>query len=561
MRLIAPPVRPSASERGIVLVAALLFVLLSSVLVLTMMVTTTGERTQSSNAQTAKLALYAADAGVRAQQQVLANLAKAKIDSCFAAWVAAGSMPSQPIVASPTTLFPAGTLGPAYSANSANPAFSASGSINYSTGGVSPASQSYDYMYTIVSSGSLNATGGRRVQSHGMLRLSASRGSFSDFLVLTDQFKMANNGTVWFTSSDLFDGRMHTNDGFRFAFQPEFQDRVTQGGANATFYNNGDTPVVADANNNGSIDMPKFYGGYLRSQPTIALPTNANDPQSFSLGLTPNGTAPTTTQVNTALGYPSGGAPSKGYVINDGTNVTGGLYVLGTATTVKVYADTTNDRQYYRISVGPNHMSIEIDPAANKTRVWNKPNTTGSPDNVYTGVPRGVLFASGGISNLAGPDRDVVTGDVPAAMAENQRQLIASPGDIVIQGDLTCDVYDAATNVLGIWSSGGSVRIGNSAPDNLHLDAFVMACGATDGEFRVDNYNSGLPRGTVNLRGGVVARFYGAFYTWDVDGNPVTGFTRHFQYDRRGLIPPLYPTTNRFETDNPTARTLVWKEI
>ena len=81
MRLIAPPVRPSASERGIVLVAALLFVLLSSVLVLTMMVTTTGERTQSSNAQTAKLALYAADAGVRAQQQVLANLAKAKIDS------------------------------------------------------------------------------------------------------------------------------------------------------------------------------------------------------------------------------------------------------------------------------------------------------------------------------------------------------------------------------------------------------------------------------------------------------------------------------------------------
>jgi hypothetical protein len=146
-------------------------------------------------------------------------------------------------------------------------------------------------------------------------------------------------------------------------------------------------------------------------------------------------------------------------------------------------------------------------------------------------------------------------------MAENQRELIASPGDIVIQGDLTCDVYDAATNVLGIWSSGGAVRIGNSAPDNLHLDAFVMACGATDGEFRVDNYNSGMPRGTVNLRGGVVARFYGAFYTWDVDGNPVTGFTRHFQYDRRGLIPPLYPTTNRFETDNPTARTLVWKEI
>jgi Tfp pilus assembly protein PilX len=53
----APPVSPRASERGIVLVASLLFVLLTSVLVLVLMNTTTGERTQSSNVQTAKLAL------------------------------------------------------------------------------------------------------------------------------------------------------------------------------------------------------------------------------------------------------------------------------------------------------------------------------------------------------------------------------------------------------------------------------------------------------------------------------------------------------------------------
>ena len=44
-------------ERGIVLAAALLFVLLSSVLVLTFLTTTVGERSQSSNVQTAKLSL------------------------------------------------------------------------------------------------------------------------------------------------------------------------------------------------------------------------------------------------------------------------------------------------------------------------------------------------------------------------------------------------------------------------------------------------------------------------------------------------------------------------
>src|SRR5262245_33590745 len=110
MRPIVPLVRPRDGERGIALVAALLFVLLASVLVMTIMITTTGERTQSSNAQTAKLSLYAADAGVRTQQQLLANLAKDKIDSCLTGWVAAGSLPSQPIISNPSGLFPAGAL-------------------------------------------------------------------------------------------------------------------------------------------------------------------------------------------------------------------------------------------------------------------------------------------------------------------------------------------------------------------------------------------------------------------------------------------------------------------
>jgi len=563
MRSNVPPVRLRASERGIALVAALLFVLLSSVLVMTIMLTTTGERTQSSNVQTAKLALYAADAGVRTQQQLLANFAKLKMDSCYTAWVAAGSQASQPVITNPGALFPAGTLGSAYAASSSNPAFNATGSIMLSTATVAGTSQTFDYLFTINSSGSLANTGMRNVQSTGVLRLSASRGSFSDYLLLTDKFKMANNGTVWFTSSDQLDGRVHTNDGFKFAFNPVFQDRVTQGAATATFYNNGGAPVVADADNNGSIDNPQFFGGYMRSQPTITLPTNANDAQMSSIGLTPNGSAPTSAQINQALTGSATGTPlSQGYVVNNGTSVTGGLYIYGTATNVKVFADTVTDRQYYQIFIGASHESIEIDPAANVTRVWDKAAYGGLPDHVYTGVPNGVMFASGGISNLVGPDRDASTGAVPPAMAINQKELIASPGDIVINGDLTCDQYDSATNVLGIFSSGGAVRIGSGAPDNVHLDAFVMACGATTGEFRVDGYNSGPTRGAVNLRGGVVASFYGAFYTWDVNGNPVTGYTRNFHYDRRGLIPPLYPTTGvALKVDSPTARTIAWKEI
>jgi len=65
----------------------------------------------------------------------------------------------------------------------------------------------------------------------------------------------------------------------------------------------------------------------------------------------------------------------------------------------------------------------------------------------------------------------------------------------------------------------------------------------------------------MNLRGGVVSKFYGAFYTADANGNPITGFSRSFHYDRRGLIPPMYPSNGVFKTDVPTARTIAWKEI
>ena len=572
MRSIASPTRPCgrvprphANERGIVLVAALLFVMLASVLVLTLMTTTTGERTQSSNTQTARLALYAADAGVRSQQQLLANLAKAKIDSCLAGWQAAGSNPAQPIIGNPAQLFPAGTLGAAYAASSTNPSFAANATITFSTSSVGPTSQTFDYMFTIQSNGALSATGKRNVQSTGSLRVSASRGSFSDFLLLTDQFKTANNVTTYFTTSDLFDGRVHTNDpiGFKFAFNPTFQDRVTQVGANATYYNNGGSPVVVDANNNGAIDMPNFYGGYLRGQAAIPLPTNANDQQMVSLGqAVNNGTAPTSAQINQATTGNSATPPTNGgYLVNDGVNVTGGIYIQGTANRVKMFADTVTDRQYFQISVGAAHKSIEIDRAANQTRVWDKLGIGGPADHVYTGVPNGVVYASSGIDNLTGPDRNALTGAVDPALAINQRTLIASGGDIVIQGDLTCDQYDSNTNVLGIFSGGGAVRIGNGAPSNLNVDAFVMACGNTTGEFRVDGYNSGAYRGAMNLRGGVVSKFYGAFYTADANGNPITGFSRSFHYDRRGLIPPMYPSTGVFQSDIPTARTIAWKEI
>jgi Tfp pilus assembly protein PilX len=549
------------NERGIVLAAALLFLLLTSVLVLTFMTTTTGERSQSSNVQTAKLSLYAADAGVRAQQQILANFAQDKLDSCLGNWTNTGASGS--IVKNPQNLFPAGVLNASKSANSTNPPYAATANITFSNAEIADTAQVYNYLFNVTSTGNVHSTGKRSVQSQGLLRVSATRGSFADYLMFMDTFTTASGGSIWFASSGSFDGRVHTNTGFKFAYKPTFQDQVTQVAANATYYNNG-SPVSKNANNNGTIDVPNFFGGFLRSQSSVPLPTNSYNQQAAALGITglaPN-TTPTSAQINTALGVSSGSPPAGVYFPHSSGTLTGGIYIQGVADKVKMWADTLVNKQYYQITYGGGTVrSIEVDPLNNTTKIWNGLSMSGGASTSYSGVPpNGVLYGTSSITSLLGPDRNATTGYVNAAIAENTKMLIAAVGDVTIQGDLTCDSYNNKNNVLGIYSSAGAVHIGASAKNDLNVDAFIMAAGAS-GQLDVLNYGSGSPRGSMNLRGGVVAKYYGAFGTFNSAGTTATGYARNWHYDRRGLIPPFYPQTARFDADLPSARTMAWKEI
>ena len=157
--------------------------------------------------------------------------------------------------------------------------------------------------------------------------------------------------------------------------------------------------------------------------------------------------------------------------------------------------------------------------------------------------------------------RQRLTREVTIRIAQDTQLLLAATGDVVIQRDLTYEGYPNSKNVFGIYSSGGSVRVGGSAPDNMNLDAFVMATGGA-GSFTVDSYGSGSSRGIFNLRGGMVESFYGAFGTFNsTTGQQSSGYARNFMYDRRGIIPPYYPVTNRFTANVPSARTLAWREL
>jgi Tfp pilus assembly protein PilX len=541
------PIRSAREGQwGFALISALLVVLLASILGATFMSAVTGERSMSSNVHVARGALLSADAGVRVTQQTMANMAKAKLDSLVDAWSGVG-----PIIANPQNLFPAGVIA----TSGTNPSFNAQATIAFTDSALSPSAQFYDYTYTTNATGAFGAAGSRSIQTTGILRVSCSRGSFADFLVFTNVHLSPGGNPVWFTSNTRFDGRVHTNGEYRFAYAPQFQDLVTSVD-NEAWYNNSGSPIELDADNNGSIDVPGFFGGFDRAEPPITLPPNSYSQQNAALGRNPSDTTPpSNSDINTALGLGASGFPPPigVYVVHSGSTVNGGIYIQGNVDRMAASVDAYG-RQVYALKQGPTTTTITVDKSTNSTRV-----AVGASWTDYTGVPLGIAYVKGMVVDLRGPDR--VGGSPPPAIAQDTQLLLAATGDVVIQRDFTYAGYPNSQNVFGIYSSGGSVRVGSSAPDNMNLDAFVMATGAT-GSFTVDNYSSGSSRGQFNLRGGMVENYYGAFGTFNTStGHQATGYGRNFMYDRRGLIPPYYPVTNRFTANAPSARTLAWREL
>lgn len=532
------------NQRGIALVAALLALVVAFAMAGTFMFTTVGEKSLTSNVHVARNALFAADAGVRMSQQSLANMAQSKLDSLINYWPGNG-----PVIANPASLFPAGNVV----VTSTSPRFTSLAQVTFADSVISDTAQVYNYNYSIVSSGGYGSFGARRVQSQGVLRVSASNGTFADFLMFTDIHTFSDGGTIWFSSSGTFDGRVHSNGKFRFAYAPTFQDHVTSASLVATYYNRGNPKDLA-SNSNANIDVPNFYGGFQRNAPRVDLPPNSSVQQNAALGLPANSPLPTNTVINAAIGGSGSGTPPNGiYVINASGSVSGGIYVQGALDQVAMSVDA-NGRQIYDLLQGSARRIITVDSTASLTTVFDGTTTTS-----YAGAPSGSMFVNGAISDLRGPDRDGGPSP-PPALADETQLLITATGDIVIKRDLTYEDFNDGANVLGIYSTGGSVRIGTTAPNDLYMDAFVMATGST-GVFKVDNHGSGSPRGTMHLRGGMVSRYYGAFYTFNSAGVIQTGYARDFQYDRRGIVPPYYPTINLFVADQPLARTLVWKEL
>lgn len=535
------------NERGVALVATLLVLLALTALVSIYAMRTVSEKNVTVNHRVASRALYAADSGTEAAQQMITAYAQAKLDSLTTIWAGNGA-----VIPNPATFFPTAGMTTTLSSN---PAYSATTALVFEDSALEMQSQVFYFRYTTTSNGAYKE-GTKRVVSEGRLRVSATRGSFADYLIFTNTHLTKSNGAIWFNSTGNFNGRVHTNGQFRFAYSPTFHDMASSVAQKAWYYNNGSN-VELDAERNGNVDVPNFYGGFHRNDPVISLPTNSFGQERAALGGNPaDVSAPTTPEINAALGTnpssPNSTPPDGVYLPNSGGWITGGIYTQGDVNDMYMVPGA-NGEQIIRITdAHDNHTDITIDLVNQTTTVARNSTTT-----TYNGVPRGCNYVKGKVNSVHGPARDAY-GAVQAAIASDFQMSIVTTGDCIINGDIKYQDYNNGENVLGIFSSGGDIRISTSAPNELNIDAYVMAA-ANNKVFTVDSYDSGSYRGQVHLRGGMVTSYYGAFGTFGSRGQ--TGYGRDFRYDRRGFKPPYYPLTTRYSPDQPQPQVLAWREV
>src|SRR3989304_4483629 len=78
------------------------------------------------------------------------------------------------------------------------------------------------------------------------------RQTFAQFALFPHVHMPPAGSPIWFTSRTSFDGPVHTNGEYRFAFFPKFSDRLTSVSGTAWFNNNGSPVRLAGQRNRGA---------------------------------------------------------------------------------------------------------------------------------------------------------------------------------------------------------------------------------------------------------------------------------------------------------------------
>jgi type II secretory pathway pseudopilin PulG len=610
-------------RQGFALVTALVLMIVLSLVGGILLAGTVGELNQSRSSLQVSQARAAAEAGATYGQIQLASSAQASMESILAPYVTAfleqGKDPSEDWVIPPS----AWSLVAASLASNLNGGFStfpattfsddfpAGVTLQYSIDKLRGASlsntlQTYVADYTITSTGSV-LNGRRRVEDKGSLTIPIGRGSLSQYLFLVDD---AQGDRGFFPTGSVFNGPVHANENWGFWGRPQFLDTASTSQDGAYYWSlssrdgcSGAQRLWIAGDSRPPCTVPLFSQGFTRNADEIELPTTSLSQQRAALGLNPqydnNGDgspdAPGRRAICTALGFTdcndSSTIPDGVYLVNDGTNVSGGLYVQGDLDELTLSA-SGDGKQVYEFRQGSTSWEVTVDYAANTTTVVETAPSLGTPAT-YQGTPNGPapanppndtdggatgqIYVTGSVRSFGGPARTGTVSDdapdhpppdtIPPALSVETQLTVTARNDIGLTADLVyecdptqvedddyvlarprCASATQLTTVLGVMSEDGNVIIENTpkkAPDNIFLWGSYLA-GTSGKGLTVENYSSRGSQGKMRLFGGLIQsndQLRG-------NGTLASGFIATFDFDRRfensRLAPPNFPTVRTF---------------
>jgi Tfp pilus assembly protein PilX len=482
--------------------------------------------------------------------------------------------------------------------------------------------QNYVMDYTITSTGTANG-GTRNVTEQGTFTVLMGQGSLNRYLFLVND---AGGQGGFFNSSSVFNGPVHANKNWGFNGNPTFTGLVTaSNGLNANWTgsgvpnppsaSNGDIGIyywcppspgstrlnratnAVTATSNPPCSAPVFSGGFAYVSAPIPLPTSSLGQARAALGLNPAVTsggvpvAPTALETCQRLNLSTTCSPvltpgTGVYLPNDGTNITGGIYIQGNVSSMTLNRPAANQQQYTVVQGATTTTILMNFTATPTTTITQNPGGSatyaGTPNGqapVGTGGANGQIFVNGTISGLTGPARtgtvptngpqNPVPTTIPPALAKETQLNITATGQVGVTGDLTyeCDptqlgipAYITANpncnmngqplrTILGVMSTGSNVQIQSSAPNDIYLWGSYYTSTVGTG-LTVQNAGSRPPSGTMHLFGGLIQDMDQGRGVVTAAGVQVAGFNESYNYDTRfangAVTPPNFPTTRTF---------------
>lgn len=310
--------------------------------------------------------------------------------------------------------------------------------------------------------------------------------SFADYAYFTNTELASGGSPIYFIGADYLTGLVHTNGYFSLIGTPQFSTTVTSANTGDPDY----TATPSEAYSQGgthSTNNTQFY--HYDTSYTVDHPVGLNNSPNFSFA---GGQASITypSNINSvvdAVPTPSGSS---------------GVVTSGSSITVNGSASFTFN----------SNGTVTIAQSGQSNQTVSTIGTT--------------IYCSG-------------TATVTGGTMHGNATLGAANG---INIDASVVYSNKSSDVLGLVSPSNITVTATNVNSNFEIDASIMSTG---GSFTVANYNSGNPRGTLTIYGGLIQSVRGAVGTGTTSGQVDTGYSKNYVYDNTLLNspPPNFPTT------------------